>query len=298
MKRQMAMIGLLAVGGAWNVEQLTAQPAPPPPVVSGGASYEHSLERSRFDVGAGMRREVDGPYERVVGDKGVFLIDRVTGATLAVPNTPLAVPKGAPISAANPQPLTERPTEHDAMARAYLLAAGVPEAEVSGSHVTTTMAGSGPTRDGVQPSRSTLLWYTTHLERSLGGVPVEGSFAFVALDRSGRVITEGVYWPAIPERIARRALALQQRLASANDHTAFLAIARRLRPDIGDARGTIGIVHTSAGYHGDFQANALYSVMVRNPNGGKAQIIRFDDTGTPVRMVDEVPSGVDSPKRR
>jgi hypothetical protein len=298
MKWQMAMIGVLAVGGAWNAEQLTAEPAPQPEVASGGARYEHSLERSRFDLGAGVRREVNGPYERVVGDKGVFLIDRVTGATLAVPNTPLAVPKGAPISAAYPQPLTERPTEHDARVRAYLVAAGVPEAEVSGSHVTTTMAGGGPVRDGVQPSRSRLLWYTTHLERSLGGIPVEGSFAFAALDRSGRVITEGVYWPAIPERLVRRALALQQRLTSTNDQAAFLATVRRSRPDVGDARGTIGIVHTSAGYHGDFQANALYSVVVRDPNGGKAQIIRFDDTGTPARMVDQVPSGIDSPKRR
>ena len=32
-----------------------------------------------------------------------------------------------------------------------------------------------------------------HLERSLGGIPVESSYGFAALDSAGRVITEGVY---------------------------------------------------------------------------------------------------------
>jgi hypothetical protein len=69
----------------------------------------------------------------------------------------------------------------------------VPAAEVSGMHVTTTMAGGGPVRDGVQPAQSKLLWYTTHIERSLGEIPVESSYAFASLDNGGRVITEGVY---------------------------------------------------------------------------------------------------------
>jgi hypothetical protein len=75
-----------------------------------------------------------------------------------------------------------------AAVKAYLVGAGVPASEVSGTHVTTTMAGGGPVRDGVQPAQSKLLWYTTQLDRSLGGIPVESSYAFAAFDNGGRVI--------------------------------------------------------------------------------------------------------------
>jgi hypothetical protein len=127
---------------------------------------------------------------------------------------------------------------------------------------------------------------------------VEGSYAFTALDSDGRGITEGIYWPRIPEQVVRRAQALQQRLASPDGQAAFHADLQRVRPDVTEPRGTVSIVHTAAGYHGEFQASALYSVGVRSPNGGKLQIVRFDDTGTPVRMPEEVPSGVDSTKER
>jgi hypothetical protein len=53
--------------------------------------------------------------------------------------------------------------------------------------------------------------------------------------------------------------------------------------------GTVKIVHTSAGHHGKFEAKAVYSVVVRSANRGKAQIMRFDDMGAPVVMADEVP---------
>jgi hypothetical protein len=303
MQWRIPSIVFLLVCAFWNTEQLQSEEAA---TSAEGTRYEHRLEMSRFDLGAGVHQE-DG---RLIGDKGVFFFDKVTGATLAVPNSPAAPKPPAPQSgtpASNesqlftyPRPLTENPDEHSAAVRAYLVGAGVPEAEVSGMHVTTTMAGGGPIRDGVQPSRSRLLWYTTHLERSLGGIPVEGSYAFAALDSDRRVITEGVYWPAIPARIVSRARALKRKLASANEpeRSTFLSAVRRARPEVENAEGTVTIVHTSAGYHGEFQALALYSVVVRSTTGGKAQILRFDDAGVPVRMVDEVPSGIDSVKQQ
>jgi hypothetical protein len=47
--------------------------------------------------------------------------------------------------------MTTNPDEHSAAVKAYLTAAGVHAAKVSGMHVTTTIAGGGPVRDGVQP---------------------------------------------------------------------------------------------------------------------------------------------------
>lgn len=302
MKLRMASIGFLLVCGAWNTEQLMAASTGPQSeglaVGMEGVMYKHRLEKSRFDVGAGAQDEVDGPYERVVGNKGAFLVDTVTGATLAVRIASPVLKGTMPVSKDYPQPLTKNPGEHSAMVRAYLVAAGVPESEISGTHVTTTMAGGGPVSDGVQPSRSTLLWYTTHLERSLGGVPVEGSYAFAALDSDGHVITEGVYWPAISASVVHNAQALKQKLASANEKAAFLGDVQAKRPDLGNEVGTVKIVHTSAGYHGEFEANAVYSVVVRSAAGGKAEIVRFDDTGSPVLMADELPSGKDSKRRK
>jgi hypothetical protein len=286
-----------------------AAPAESPLSTAGGAKYEHKLETSRFDLGGDVHRETNGPFERAIGLKGVFLMDEVTGASLAVRNSPLLPkpPLGPQVGASDPsqsltypQPLTKNPDEHSAAVRAYLVAAGIPESEVSGTHVTTTMAGGGPVRDGLQPSQSKLLWYTTHLERSLGGIPVEGSYAFAALDSAGKVITEGVYWPAIPASIVFKAQALAERLASPGGQASFFAAVQKAQPDLGDAAtaGEVKIVHTSAGYHGNFQARAVYSTVVPSAVGGKAQIRHFDENGAPMRLDDEVSKGVDSIKRK
>lgn len=274
-----------------------------------GVRVDLKREASRFDLGENVRREVQGPYERMIGTKGAFLRDQVTGATLAVPNAPQAGPKPAPREPAQrkepgpqinyPKPLSEKADEHNAAVREYLSGMGIPAAEVGGMHVTTTMAGSGRIDQGVQPSQSVLLWYTSHMERTLGGVPVEGSYAYAALDSEKRVISEGVYWPAIPAAVVERAQALKKKLESPEARTEFLDTVRRQQPEGGElSDGTVTILHTSSGYHGEFQAQAVYSVVVRSRTGGKALILRFDDAGSPVRLGDLVESGVDSIKRQ
>ena len=219
MRVAIASIVVLLGAGAWYGAASIAGAADQPASGQGGTKYAHTLGASHFAVGEGSHHETEGPFERVIGDKGVFFVDTVTGASLAVPNG-LALPKPpadaqasanySPEALGYPQPMTTNPDEHSAAVKAYLVAAGVPASEVSGMHVTTTMAGGGPVRDGVQPAQSKLLWYTTHLERSLGGIPVESSYAFAALDNTGKVITEGVYWPAIPASVVSNARAFAE----------------------------------------------------------------------------------------
>jgi hypothetical protein len=306
MRVAIAGIVVLLGSGAWYDAASTAAAADQP-AIGEGVKYAHTLGVSSFAVGEGSHHETAGPFERVVGDKGVFLVDTVTGASLAVPNA-VALPKPpaeaqasgnySPETLGYPQPMTTNPEEHSAAVKAYLVAAGIPASEVSGTHVTTTMAGGGPVRDGLQPSQSKLLWYTTHLERSVGGIPVETSYAFAALDSTGKVITEGVYWPPISAGVVSNARAFAEKLAAPRERAAFMARVRKVKPDAGDTVGSVRIVHTSGGYHGPFQALAVYSTVVPSPRGGKAQILRFDETGARVRLNDEAPTEADSPKHR
>src|SRR5690349_13435925 len=102
MTNRTTALGLLLVLGACSADPAGSSPAPlqsaSQELGSEGFKYEHRIERSRFNVGASARRDVEGPYERLTGDKGAFTIDLVTGATLAVRN---AMP-----ASAYPQPLT------------------------------------------------------------------------------------------------------------------------------------------------------------------------------------------------
>ncbi len=262
----------------------------------GGLRYDHRIERSRFDVGTHRREADDTQGRRVVGDGGVFQVDAVTGAALAVPSAPATPKNAATLAQRFPRPLTEDPERHNAEVRRYLLGAGVPALEVAGMHITATMAGGGPVEAGVQPQQSHLLWYTSHLERALGGVPVEGSFAYAALGADGKVISEGVYWPAISGDVVRRAAVLQHLLAAPEQAQAFLGRLRAAHPEMGDAAGEVRIVHTGPSHHGAFDARAVYSVVVRNASGGKARILRFDDAGQVVTLADEQRGGVDSAK--
>jgi hypothetical protein len=295
MKSRIASNLLVVMAGCWQLGAAHAAPS----AADAGIAFEHRIEHSRFDVGADPQDRSDAAHRRIAGDRGVFSVDTVTGAALAIPSSS-GIPKDQAAIARLPTALTNDPEVHSAEVRRYLLASGIPQAEVGGMHVTTTMAGGGPVEDGVQPARSTFLWYTTHLERSLAGIPVENSVAFAALGSDGRAITEGVYWPAIPAEVVRQAVALKARLAAPEQARAFLDQVGRARPEAVGAEGEVRIVHTGPGYHGPFEARAVYSAIVRTPGGGKARILRFDDQATLVRLADETVgrARADSPKER
>lgn len=293
----------LSAAALGSVAAIAAQATAP----AGGAAFTLDRSASRFDVGANARVETNGPYQRFIGDQGVFMVDTVTGATLAVPTSPtIAKPpvgersESLAILPALPEPLTTDPGKHSAAAKQYLTKAGVPTAEVGGVHVTTTMAGGGPISAGMQPSKSKLLFYTSHLERQVGGIPVENSYAFAAFDKSGKIITEGAYWPAIPADVVRQAQALKVKLAGASEKSAFKAAAQAASPsgEVKDA-GEVRIVHTGFDHHGAFEAKAVVTTVARTAFGGKAQIIRLDSALKIVRLADELQlsnSTVDSPK--
>ena len=281
MKTEIKTFGLMLFFGAFAGASASS---------AGGIQYAHRADKSQFNIGAGGHLEVQGLYQRLRGDRGAFMVDTVTGATLATLNAP-------PSPDLLPEPLTQDPDEHSGIVRDYLIRAGVPATEVSGTHVNTTMKGGGSTKSGALSSPSKLLWYTTHLERSIQGIPVEGSFAFAAFDSNGEVITEGVYWPAIPDSVVDDAVQLKQKLDSPSEKAAFLHGVEAARADAKDALGEVKIVHTSAGHHGQFEAKAVYSTVVKSGFGGKASLVRFDPEAKLVSMADERVTGTDSPKK-
>lgn len=254
-----------------------------------GLKYAHSIENSRFNPGIKASRGIEGNYERIIGEKGVFMKDMVTGATLLVPNAVSTGPKSMEtLKAEMPKLLTDDPEKHNAEVKSYLIDAGIPSHEVSETYITATMGG-GEVKKGIQPAESKLLWYTTHLKRVLNGIPVEGSYAFATLDAEGNSFSEGVYWPSIPAPVVRKAIALKNKLSSAVEEQQFRGKVKDILPNDSKVEaGEVRIVHTGAGHHGQFEVKAVYSLVARNPNGGKAQIIRLDESGIHTMMGDEI----------
>jgi hypothetical protein len=99
----------------------------------------------------------------LAGTKGAFYTDSKTHATLAALNA--TVEKIF-------VPLSTDPQVHSRVATEYFLSSGIPESEVSNTHVTTAVMSVGTVNTPLDSTNMQLLYYTTHLERSLGGVRV------------------------------------------------------------------------------------------------------------------------------
>jgi hypothetical protein len=74
MRVAIASIVVLLGSGVWCGAASTAAAQGQPAAGQGGAKYAHTLGASRFAVGDGSHRETEGPFERVIGDQGYFLL--------------------------------------------------------------------------------------------------------------------------------------------------------------------------------------------------------------------------------
>jgi hypothetical protein len=263
-----------------------------------GVAYEHSFARSGFDIGVNARSRSLPGSEIVEGTDGAFYINAHTRAALATRSAP-NISRANAAQVQLPTPFSSKAKVNEDAVKSYLTAAGVPVSEVSATHVTTTMITGGPVSGAWDPKDTRLLYYTAHLERALGGVPVQGSFAFAALDGMDQVITEGVYWPAIPASVVAAAQNFSQQLGNATNRASFIAKVRRARAEAADVAGQVKIVHTSANSDAPFSAIAAYVVVHKTAQGARSVTDMFDENGTPVTIVDSVaPASPDSQKIR
>jgi len=264
--------------GAPSEDSLPQNPVPAQSGASvSGRAYVHTLAVSGFRLGLGPKTVREGGWDKMVGNEGVFATDIRNGFVLAVPNA------DAPSLLA--PALTSNASIHSERVLAYFRAAGTPDDEIGGTHVTTTMRGTAPMGKVLMPAESTFVSYTTHLERVIAGIPVVESQAWASFNARNEVMSEGVYWPAISSSVIRGAIALRNTLSDPAKHAQLRDLVRRSVPDLGDVEGKVVITHTPATYAEPMAAIPSYDVIL--PGEG-SYVRHFDESGREVFLPNEI----------
>jgi hypothetical protein len=224
--------------------------------VGGAVGYQHGLAVSRFATGADLRRVEEHGFSKVIGPDGVFATNLRNGLTLAVQSG--GSDKGAS-RAGNVEATggyVKDPDKHNRQVVDYFLAAGVPKDQVGGVHATTYLSSSGSLKD-TQPAPPKIDGYASVLERKIDNYVVVDSVAWARMNEQGNVVSEWVYWPAIPAKALADARRLEE-LTASSSRADFLA-----RLPAGLPRGKIVIRHSSATADGPFEVFASYDVLER-----------------------------------
>jgi hypothetical protein len=215
---------------------------------TGGApGYQHGLKQSHFALGTQTRTVTETGWSRQEGSAGAFSVSLHNGVAIALPN--------AHASAGRKPTYTGDPENHDKQVLQHFLAAGIPRNQVGGVHTMTRLS-SGGQRGDTRPTPLKIDGYVSVLERKVEGYPVPDSVAWAQMDNAGKVISEGVYWPAIPAKTLSDARRIRDRLAGSG-RDAFLA-----HVPTGQSPGTIAIRHSSAAdQQSAFEVLASYDVL-------------------------------------
>ena len=256
------------------------------PENGGAAGYQHGLDRSRFDIGASRRSIDERGFLKFVGANGTFAVDAVNGAAAAIPNAS----RVAAAEEAQPTPLT--PERHNEQVLAYFLSAGIPREQVAGIDALTLLAARGETRSPQSP-QPMVIGYQSAVKRHVEGVTVADSVAWARVNERSEVLSEGLYWPAIPSGAIAEAKRFQQQLADTNSRQAFLTALPAGLP-----LGEVVIHHSPATAREAMQAVATYDVVApvyapgQSSAGGSQLPVswvarHFDVAGREIRLPQE-----------
>lgn len=272
----------------------------------GAVGYQHSLERSRFVTGPELRRVEEFGFSKVVGPAGVFATDLHNGLVVAVQSG--GANKGE-AKAGNEEAkagYVMDPDKHNQQVVDYFLAAGVPKDQIGGVHATTYLSSSGSLND-TRPAPVKVDGYASVLERKIEKFPVVDSAGWARMNERGEVVSEWVYWPAIPAKALEDARRLLEMTAGDSDKTAFLTrLPARLPP------GKVVIRHTSATAQEPFEVFASDDIVESRPSPktadgenlssaplGASVVRHFDVDGVERRLPQERRNiGPDSPKEK
>jgi hypothetical protein len=268
--------------------------SPPPGLISsdeGGApGYQHSLERSRFvpgPQGAELRRFQEHGFAKVMGPAGTFATDLRNGLVIAVQAG--GANKGE--ARVEAPAYVMDPVKHNEQVVAYFVAAGVPRDQIGGVHANTYLSSSGSMKDE-RPAPVKVDGYASILERKIEKYWVVDSVAWARMDEQGRVVSEWVYWPAIPAKVLADARRLEELVSPGR--TEYLA-----RLPAGLPAGRVVILHSSATEEGPFEVYVSYDVLERreysppliDKSRGDSRVVsvirHFDVDGAELRLPQE-----------
>ena len=188
----------------------------------------------------------------MIGTDGVFATDIHTGLVIATMSDASDKDVDPAGRAATPNLL-----DHDAQnaqVLAYFANAGIPRDQIGGVHANTYLSAGGDADDPAS-LHAKVDGYASILERVVDGdIPVADSVAWARLDAGGEVMTEWVYWPAIPGAAIAEARRLKALVAAAPEE--FLAKLPQ-----GLSEGAVVIHHTPGTEQRPFEALATYDVI-------------------------------------
>jgi hypothetical protein len=290
-----AIVASLACAGPkveQNPPEIAQHPAGLIATDAGGApGYQHGLEHSRFVTGstAALRRVQEHGFAKVVGPEGTFATDLRNGLVIAIQAG--GANKGDVTADATSKPASVMdPNKHNEQVAAYFVGAGVPRDQIGGVHANTYLSSSGSMKDE-RPAPVKVDGYASILERKIEKYPVVDSSAWARMDVQGKVVSEWVYWPAIPARVLADARRLEGLVAPGESE--FLA---RLPVELRE--GKVVIRHSSATEEGPFEVYASYDVLQRkeSPLADKSRgnvgtvsvaVRHFDVSGAELRLPQE-----------
>jgi hypothetical protein len=224
----------------------------------GAVGYQHSLDRSRFSVGTpttSQRRLTENGFAKVIGPEGVFATNVANGLTVALQSDGSDKPGARAEGLARLKTVfTGEPEKHNKQVFEYFVRAGLPKAQVGGTHANTYLIANGSGKDK-RLAETHVDGYATILERQIERYSVVDSVAWARLNDEGKVISEWVYWPAIPGKVISDAKRLEEMVRNSNKE-GFLS---RLPPGL--PPGKVVIRHSSATEEGKFEVFASYDVL-------------------------------------
>lgn len=233
----------------------------------GAVGYQHSLERSRFltgPTGAELRRVEEYGFSKVVGPDGVFATDLRNGLVIAVQSGGSDKSEAKSGDEEAKAGYVMDPDKHSKQVLDYFLAAGVSKDQIGGVHANTYLSSSGSTQD-VRPAPPKVDGYASVLDRKIEKYAVVDSVAWARVNEQGSVVSEWVYWPAIPAKAMAEARRLDE-LVRSSDKTGFLH-----RLPAGLPSGKVVIRHSSATAEGPFEVFASYDVLEKRTSSETAR---------------------------
>jgi hypothetical protein len=250
------------------------------PDKGGAPGYQHAIERSRFATGGNLdqsyRPVEEFGFLKIVGPKGVFATNLRNGLVIALQSDSTNKGRPQPEQDGTKAGKILGPDEHNKMVVDYFVSSGVPRDQVGGIHANTYLSASG-SKDNPQLSPPKVDGYASIIERRLNGkFFVAESVAWARLDNDGQVITEWVYWPAIPAKAIADAKRIDEMTVGAQKGDYLNRLPVGLRD------GTIVIHHSPATDEGPFEVIATFDAIETK----QATMASADGKGGGVELTD------------